>query len=76
MLPKEPTGHMFNAWFRAVLRAAGCEVLIGDPGRAALPVARLAKVSDQAVPVTRGCQFVSLVADYELQATAVWRLTG
>ena len=26
MLPKEPTGQMFNEWFRAVLRAAGCEL--------------------------------------------------
>jgi predicted nicotinamide N-methyase len=57
-------------------RTAGCEVLIGDPGRAALPVARLEKISEQAVPVTRGCQFVASVADYELQATAVWRLVA
>jgi predicted nicotinamide N-methyase len=62
--------------FLARCRAAGCEVLIGDPGRAALPVARLEKICDQAVPVTRGCQFVASVADYELQATAVWRLVA
>jgi predicted nicotinamide N-methyase len=60
--------------FLARCRAAGCDVLIGDPARAALPLARLEKISDQAVPVTRGCQFVASVADYELQATAVWRL--
>jgi predicted nicotinamide N-methyase len=62
--------------FLARCRAVGCEVLIGDPGRAALPVARLEKVNDQAVPVTRGCQFLGSNTDTELQATAVWRLVA
>jgi hypothetical protein len=26
MLPTEPPGQMFNAWFRTVVRAAGCEL--------------------------------------------------
>ncbi len=26
MLPTEPPGHMFNAWFRTVVRAAGCDL--------------------------------------------------
>jgi len=59
--------------FLARCRAAGCEVLLGDPGRADLPAARLEKLSAQAVPVTRGCQHVAAVADYELHAAAVWR---
>ena len=70
----DPTHAAGAIAFLARCRAAGREVLIGDPGRADLPVARLEKISDQAVPVTRGCQFVASVADYELQATAVWRL--
>lgn len=59
--------------FLARCRAAGCEVLIGDPGRADLPVARLERLSAQAVPVTRGLQYVAAVADYELHAATVWR---
>jgi predicted nicotinamide N-methyase len=59
--------------FLARCRAAGCEVLIGDPGRADLPVARLEKISVQAVPVTRGFQYVAAVDEYELHASSVWR---
>src|SRR5262249_732018 len=36
---------------------AGAAVLIGDPGRAALPVERLRKVSERDVRVSRDCQF-------------------
>jgi predicted nicotinamide N-methyase len=72
----DPTHAAGAIAFLARCRAAGCEVLIGDPGRADLPVARLEKIGAQAVPVTRGCQFVASVADYELQATAVWRLVA
>jgi predicted nicotinamide N-methyase len=54
--------------------AAGCAVLIGDPGRADLPAARLTKLSTHAVPVTRACQYVAAgdAADHDLQAAAVW----
>ena len=33
-------------------RVAGCLVLVGDPGRADLPIGRLTKISDQSMPVT------------------------
>ena len=62
--------------FLARCRAAGCEVLIGDPGRAHLPVARLKRIGAQEVPVTRGYQYVAAVADYELHAATVWRLVA
>jgi predicted nicotinamide N-methyase len=59
-------------------RAAGCLVLIGDPGRADLPIARLSKISDQSVPVTRNCQNVAAAgpngADYDLRPASVWAL--
>lgn len=62
--------------FLARCRAAGCEVLIGDPGRAHLPVARLKQIGAQEVPVTRGLQYVAAVPDYELHAATVWRLVA
>ena len=62
--------------FMARCRAAGCDVLLGDPGHAHLPVARLEQIGAQAVPVTRGCQYVAAAADYELHAATVWRFVG
>lgn len=62
--------------FLARCRAAGCEVLIGDPGRAHLPGARLQRISAQAVPVTRGFQHVAAVPEYELHAATVWRVVA
>jgi predicted nicotinamide N-methyase len=62
--------------FLARCRAAGCEVLIGDPGRAHLPVAHLRLIGAQEVPVTRGLQYVAAVGDYELHAATVWRFVG
>jgi predicted nicotinamide N-methyase len=62
--------------FLADCRAAGCEVLIGDPGRAHLPVARLKLIGAQEVPVTRGLQYVAAVPEYELHAATVWRLVA
>src|SRR5262249_3201176 len=55
-------------------RAAGAHVLIGDPGRADLPIARLRKISNQTVPVTRDCQYLaaSQEAAHDLHAAAVW----
>ena len=72
----DPTFAPRAVAFLARCRAAGCEVLVGDPGRAALPVARLEKLSDRPVPVTRGCQHVAAIADYELHAATVWRFLG
>jgi len=60
--------------FLARCRAAGCDVLIGDPGRAQLPVARLQLIDTQKVPVTRGLQYIAAVPEYELHAATVWRL--
>jgi predicted nicotinamide N-methyase len=62
-------------------RAAGCEVLIGDPGRADLPVDRLAKVSTHTIPVTRDCQYVAAPRPeageqgFDLRASTVWTFT-
>jgi predicted nicotinamide N-methyase len=62
--------------FLARCDAAGCEVLIGDPGRADLPVERLVKLSGHAVPVSRDCQYVAASPDpapgHDLRAATVW----
>jgi len=66
--------------FLARCRAAGCRVLIGDPGRADLPIARLTRISDQSVPVTRNCQNVAAAgdkpADYDMRPASVWAFDG
>jgi predicted nicotinamide N-methyase len=72
----DPTRAAGAIAFLARCRAAGCEVLIGDPGRADLPVARLEQISAQAVPVTRGLQYVAAASDYELHAATVWRFVA
>jgi predicted nicotinamide N-methyase len=58
-------------------RAAGCEVLIGDPGRADLPVDRLVKISSHTVPVTRDAQFAGASAvdpaGQDLRAANIWQ---
>ena len=62
--------------------AAGCAVLIGDPGRADLPVDRLEKVDSYEVLVTRDCQFFGAqpqgasrqdASGLDLRAANVWR---
>lgn len=53
-------------WFSA-LAARGATVLVGDPGRAYLPRARLAKLAVYSVPVTRALE------DAEVKRTTVWR---
>lgn len=50
------------------LAQAGCEVLIGDPGRAYLPKERLEALSVHEVSVTRALE------DMEVKRTTVWRL--
>lgn len=55
------------AWLRRA-DARGITVLIGDPGRSYLPRAKLEKLAEYAVPVTRDLE------DAEIKRTAVWRL--
>jgi predicted nicotinamide N-methyase len=61
-------------------RVAGCLVLVGDPGRADLPIGRLTKISDQSVPVTRNCQNVAAAGhappDYDMRPASVWAFAG
>lgn len=53
-------------WFDA-LAAAGKTVLVGDPGRAYLPLDRLARLATYEVPVTRALE------DAEVKRSTVWR---
>jgi predicted nicotinamide N-methyase len=53
-------------WFDA-LAAGGVEVLVGDPGRAYLPAARVERLAVYEVPVTRALE------DAEVKRTTVWR---
>ena len=53
-------------WF-ARLAARGAVVLIGDPGRAYLPKARLEQLAVYQVPVTRALE------DADVKRTTVWR---
>lgn len=55
------------AWLEAE-QARGVTVLIGDPGRAYLPKARLQSLADYRVPV------VGALEDNEIKKTSVWRL--
>jgi|SRR5438477_1976635 len=52
----------------ASLAAGGAEVRVGDPGRAYLPKARLGRIAEYRVPVTRELE------DAEIKNTRVWRL--
>ena len=49
------------------LAKAGCEVLVGDPGRSYRPTARLEPLATYMVPVTR------VLEDAEIKKTTVWR---
>jgi predicted nicotinamide N-methyase len=53
-------------WFES-LAARGMDVLVGDPGRAYLPKARLEQVAEYEVPVTRALE------DADVKRTTVWR---
>jgi predicted nicotinamide N-methyase len=55
-------------WFTA-LAAAGIGILVGDPGRAYLPKARLSRLALYEVPSTLELE------DAEIKRTAVWRFT-
>ncbi|MDB5590849.1 methyltransferase [Enterovirga sp.] len=62
---RDIAGRM-EAWLHALARR-GATVLIGDPGRSYLPVARLAEMASYCVPVTRSLE------DAEIKLTRVWR---
>ncbi len=53
-------------WFDAAL-ARGCEVIVGDPGRAYLPRERLTELATYQVAVNRDLE------DSEVKKTTVWR---
>jgi predicted nicotinamide N-methyase len=53
-------------WFE-VLAERRVDILIGDPGRTYLPKARLERIAEYAVPVTRALE------DAEVKRTTVWR---
>lgn len=53
-------------WF-AQMRRCGCEILVGDPGRAYLPKTGLEALATYQVPVTRALE------DAEVKKTTVWR---
>lgn len=55
-------------WFSA-LTSKGVAVLVGDPGRAYLPKAKLTACATYQVPVTRALE------DSEVKQTTVWRLS-
>ncbi|MCA1411742.1 methyltransferase [Bradyrhizobium sp. NBAIM20] len=48
---------------------AGATILIGDPGRSFLPKAKLVRLADYRVPVTRDLE------DAEIKHTAVWTIS-
>ena len=53
-------------WFET-LRRRGCDIIVGDPGRAYLPKDRLEQVAEYRVPVSRALE------DAEVKRTVVWR---
>ncbi len=53
-------------WF-AQMRTCGCEILVGDPGRAYLPKTSIEALATYQVPVTRALE------DAEVKKTTVWR---
>jgi predicted nicotinamide N-methyase len=59
-------------------REAGSLVLIGDPGRADLPMQALTKVSEHPVTVTCGCEYLAAKIDdgarHDIIVSTVWTL--
>ena len=64
---EKPLAERVMAWLRTA-RAAGAEVMIGDPGRSYFPRTGLVKLAEYQVPTTRELE------DMEVKRTAVWRL--
>lgn len=54
--------------FLAIHARAGATILIGDPGRSFLPKAKLLRLDDYSVPVTRDLE------DADIKHTAVWTM--
>lgn len=55
-----------TSWFETLAKA-GCQVLVGDPGRSYRPTERLEPLATYMVPVTR------VLEDAEIKKTTVWR---
>jgi predicted nicotinamide N-methyase len=66
---EKPMAERVLAWAGAAA-AAGVEVLVGDPGRSYLPVARLRRLAEYSVPTPRALE------DAEVKRTRVWRFDG
>ncbi len=64
---EKPLAARVMDWLTAA-RAAGTEVLIGDPGRTYFPREGLTKLAEYQVPTTRELE------DMEVKKTAVWTL--
>jgi predicted nicotinamide N-methyase len=64
---EKPLAERVMAWLAAA-RAAGADVLIGDPGRSYFPREGLAKLAEYQVATTRELE------DLEVKKTAVWTL--
>ena len=64
---EKPLAARVMAWLKAA-RAAGAEVLIGDPGRSYFPRTGLVKLAEYQVQTTRELE------DMEVKKTAVWTL--
>ncbi len=63
------TAERATAWLES-LAARGALVLVGDPGRAYLPRAKLAELAIYQVPTTRDLE------DMEIKRSGVFRLIG
>jgi len=64
---EKPLAEAVMAWLGQG-RAAGAQVLIGDPGRTYFPRSGLIKLAEYQVPTTRELE------DFEVKKTAVWTL--
>ena len=64
MLPREPAGQMYNSWFRAVIRAAGCEL-----GRTMLTLS--APWDRRMLPVANGEAVSMFVGEWAAMAEGV-----
>jgi predicted nicotinamide N-methyase len=64
-----PLAQRVMDWLQAG-RAAGAEVLVGDPGRTYFPREGLDKLAEYQVPTTRELE------DLEVKKTSVWTLPG
>lgn len=67
MFYERPMAERGLSWL-SQCRAAGLDVLVGDPGRSYFPKDRFVHLAEYSVPVTRELE------DSEIKYTAVWRL--